>query len=463
MKTKPIHLILLVVVLGIIAPLAFVFLKPEEQAVSGEATLNVNQFPRTWQLMAPPVVRANEFRTVPLTKAELSRIYYWGISSAYYNFDRSTGFPKTRMAKFFLSNETPYLITDVKVRMKYTYPGSPNLRFSKDFVMGTKLSSEHCLTHGVIPPGHSSHEIPLWLDITPEAWRRDTVTEFEFLSANRVMPGPSLESAVSMQGFIFSTSDDAILKKFRAKPELLKVKDSRGTGVIHFAIMANRVELVDSLVKLGVDINEKVISGNNAMHFAAVTSPEMIKKVASYNVDPNATNMFSASPLDIALRMKKKAHFKPLIDAGANIEGINADGATVLLVGCGLRFLDEVLELKKLGAKTQVADRHGRDAYHQLIEWGSVDEFEVLLKNNIGDLNRVTSIGQNLAHRAAWRQRIEVLQFLYENKVDMTLRDNMTRLPVDLAIERGANNSSGQQTIEFFARLGIKPSAQSIK
>lgn len=449
MNTKRFPIILGGVLLGVLGPLAYVSLKSDEPIGSAPADQAAPQ-PDEFGKVLP-----TDFKSVPLTAGELKKLYYWGQSSGYYDFDAKTKVPKVVLNQFFVSNGTPYLISNIKLRITHTYHES-TLKFSEVFDLKTQVSPEFALIYGALPPGQSSYNLPLMVKITPDGWRTDRNIELEFLSADRVLPGPSLEKPINLQAFMMQNTDEVVLEKFRTNPSLLQMGKLGQAGPLQFAIMANRISLIDPLIQMGARIEERSRSGNSAMHFAAVTSPEMIAKVASYKADANATNTFAGSPLTLAIRMRKKSHFKALLEAGANIEELNPDGATPILVACSLRFMDEMLELKKLGADPNVVDRRGDGIFMNLMRNGTAEDVKFLIKNKIGDPKLVNDRGENIAHYAAWRHRDDILEVLYENKVDVELRDKSGRTPADRAVDRGRLTASAVRTLEFFRRKGLK-------
>ena len=89
-----------------------------------------------------------------------------------------------------------------------------------------------------------------------------------------------------------------------------------GSTLLHAAINKKSLELVESLVKMGIDINAKDHSGQTILHYAAMQAndEEILKYLIAAGADKNMTTEFDESVYDLALANEMLSENKVDID-----------------------------------------------------------------------------------------------------------------------------------------------------
>ncbi|MCE9557438.1 MAG: ankyrin repeat domain-containing protein [Armatimonadetes bacterium] len=408
-----------------------------------------------WQPSMAPKPKPGELSGTPLTAEERKKLETWYFGSGWIQ-DKSGNVNGVK-CRVMLKNHNAFAVSDVKVRMKVYYKSAPELKYSRDVDLIFTLATTGLFTQWILPPGQMNRFIDLWLPIKPEGWRTDMIAAVEVISGNHALPGKDLHNSNSLLCFMLENSTETILKKFQEDPSLLKVRDHWKATPLQLAIMTGKVDLIDPLIKMGLDLNVITETGHNALHYATLSTPEMIAKVASLGAKANQPDFEVNSVLHLAVFMMKPEIMPALIKAGANIEDREWSGETPLLTAIRLDSEPEMLALHKLGAKSVgVVDRGFRNVYILACMWRKRELFELMKKNKIGDFREVPENGSTVAHAAANYDFTAGLQFLLDNGVDINVADPQGITPYKLHKQDNPNNVTWQQTEQWFNDHGIK-------
>ena len=102
-------------------------------------------------------------------------------------------------------------------------------------------------------------------------------------------------------------------------------------GRIHFAACDNDTELIQLLLKYGVDVNKANEYGNTPMHLAAGKGAlESVKVLCAAGGDINRPDNNGFTPLHHSLLSGNEEFIKELVALGANIDQDNEDGCAPL-------------------------------------------------------------------------------------------------------------------------------------
>lgn len=128
--------------------------------------------------------------------------------------------------------------------------------------------------------------------------------------------------------------------------------DANGLAPIHYAILSNRNELVNLLIKLGSRVDMLTRDGDSLLHFAALSgSKEMLTKTLELKIDPNHRNSTGTTALHYAGAKDNLAVVELLVKNGANPYFIDNQGMSPLtLIGTSANQRDPLAL-----SKTQVA------------------------------------------------------------------------------------------------------------
>ena len=115
--------------------------------------------------------------------------------------------------------------------------------------------------------------------------------------------------------------------------KLLNSTDEDGDGLIILAIMYNLIEIVEFLIKLGMNINQRGFYGATALMLTAKTPYTLptLKLLIDKKADVNCVNDDGFSALMYASSLGNVEAVRLLIDAGANINHQDRWGYTALM------------------------------------------------------------------------------------------------------------------------------------
>jgi ankyrin repeat protein len=173
---------------------------------------------------------------------------------------------------------------------------------------------------------------------------------------------------------------------------LRNIPDGRGGKVegVFKAIQLDRPELVQQLLQEGADPNQQTKSGQTPLIWAAMTKRlGIVKILISFGADVNAhgknkrtalhdacQNIFSQADRELAQQIVLE-----LLKAGANINVLDRNGETPLVLSAMGGELDLVKLLISHGASVNTKDRQGRTALHRAVRHNFIDVVRVLLEN----------------------------------------------------------------------------------
>lgn len=141
--------------------------------------------------------------------------------------------------------------------------------------------------------------------------------------------------------------------------------DKKGRTALH---TVKCPEVIELLVKEGLDVNEKDEEGKTPMHYAAEGHPEVIEKLKKLGarVNERSNDPWRETPLEHAISVAEVESIKKLAEVGADFKMVNNKGMSLLHYALTQRNNTEVL-LKTLidcGAPLDVQDAYGTPLVH---------------------------------------------------------------------------------------------------
>ncbi|KAK0396979.1 hypothetical protein QR680_001929 [Steinernema hermaphroditum] len=251
---------------------------------------------------------------------------------------------------------------------------------------------------------------------------------------------------------VFAEDGSAVMKKYGLSlSELINVASSPECCYpLMLAIELNQPTIVKSLLKLGADPSVRDMNGNNAMHYAALASVQMIEIIWENTHSKellNSLNNAGSSPIVLAIRnanprclttllgfgaelnirgagknalfevMQSKGKgievLKPLLEASPNLltERDTATGNTVLHAALFKTPLAALLCLKKDELDINAKNDTGQTALHIYTHRGDIGMIMTLSSYNC-DLDAVNSNGNTALHVAVSNKYLEVTRLL---------------------------------------------------
>ncbi|CAN2103767.1 ankyrin repeat domain-containing protein [Wolbachia pipientis] len=157
--------------------------------------------------------------------------------------------------------------------------------------------------------------------------------------------------------------DYATKKGYKNIVEFLKQKQSRLDLSSEFqnAINEGNLDVAESLVDEGADVNVANGSGQTILHFAAGSDDlELVKRLLDKGASVNSTDAVMESPLHYAVAEGGNLEIvKLLVDKGANVNAKNIFSRTPLHLATIVNRLNLVQHLVERGADFNLSDRYG--------------------------------------------------------------------------------------------------------
>ncbi|KAK7114150.1 protein phosphatase 1 regulatory subunit 16A-like isoform X1 [Littorina saxatilis] len=195
------------------------------------------------------------------------------------------------------------------------------------------------------------------------------------------------------------------------------------------AAARNDLTEVKRLLESGVSPDVTNEDGLTALHQCCIDdSEEMMKLLLDYNANVNACDTEMWTPLHAAATCGHVTLCKHLIDRGAELLAVNADGNMPYDICEDEVTLDHIeTEMAKRGITQEQIDMTRLATEHQMLS----DLKEHASKG--GDLEVLDNHGATMLHVAAANGYIEVAEFLLDNHVSVDTRDNESWQPVHAA------------------------------
>lgn len=96
--------------------------------------------------------------------------------------------------------------------------------------------------------------------------------------------------------------------------DMLESKDNDGHGVIEWSANSHNVQLIEYLIRRGIDPGEKDAMGRDSLHWAVKSGdPSTVKFLVMFGLDPRMEDVTGKSPLLVAIEHKNNAVIRSLI------------------------------------------------------------------------------------------------------------------------------------------------------
>jgi ankyrin repeat protein len=276
--------------------------------------------------------------------------------------------------------------------------------------------------------------------------------------------------------------------------------NNRGQSVVWRAALCSREDVVEVLLRAGVDVNTADADGNAPL--SAASSATIATMLIERGANVNATNKLGESALWQAVSRRREAVVEVLLRAGADVNEADNNGAAPLVPAARAGFWsivmmlarsnrlanidaliddgktalwlavksgsDEVVEaLVKAGANVNIADKYG---VVPLSVAANATIAKMLIEEG-ADVNAVNKRGESALLLAARNGRDDVVEVLLQAGADVNKADSGGYSPLSVAanatiatmiIERGVDvnavNQSGQSALmlaTMFNRVGV--------
>lgn len=201
----------------------------------------------------------------------------------------------------------------------------------------------------------------------------------------------------------------------------LNERDDKGRTALHYAVMHNQLHAVKALIAKGASVNASDADGKSVLHYAHFANESVVKELLEKRADVKAVDSKDRdTPLHSALKIwpaVNEAFVKALINAGADVNAKNKNGATPVSLAIGhvsLETLKLFITAKNVNAKVVTILYPINDTKKQLI-----------------DQKKDTTY----FHLAAQKASVEVVEYLISLGANITAPNGRGELPLQSAVQ----------------------------
>lgn len=233
--------------------------------------------------------------------------------------------------------------------------------------------------------------------------------------------------------------------------ESMEALDSEGTSAAHEAVRHNHFEMLEAMLKKGINVNitedQPKVAGTTLLHTAcAYGFPKIVQMLMDAGADDTLRNVEDETAAHIAV--SRKIRFKEIreeeriamIKALNNVDIPGKGGRTPLMLAQDYDmhasyYLTPVL-LEK-GADASRTDDNGNSALLLHEEWSCDKNVVKALVNAGADVNARNKQGNTPLHLALKNGNGEVARFLIKKGADCSVPNEKQVTPMQIAVEKG--------------------------
>ena len=217
--------------------------------------------------------------------------------------------------------------------------------------------------------------------------------------------------------------------------ELLKItsnanaKNWEGDSALLIALKNNCFEIVDLLLQNGASLEENLIF---AMRKGMA---DLVEKILKLGVNINKVkDKIGQSPLHLAIELNNFKIVKLLLEHKANANFENLSGKTLLQFAVSQGYVEIIKELLKFGAKVDLKDCFKMTPLRNAILSDRIDIAKILLEHGANMNNCWMEDRSSVLHYAVAERNLSKVEFLLKNQAVIDSQDSYaSRTPLHLA------------------------------
>src|SRR5215813_4602872 len=230
---------------------------------------------------------------------------------------------------------------------------------------------------------------------------------------------------------------------FAAEREDVNMVGTDGTTPLHWAVRADDLQKVESLIRAGAKVNVADRYGITPLNLASVNgNAQIVRKLLEAGADPNVVDSTGETVLMAAARTGTQDVLKFLIDRGANVNSVDPEfQQTALMLAVRENHADAVRVLIERGATLNIHTRIGPTPEFRLPckGTGCGSEGVGINRGGIPDRGARAAIAGGLTSLlyAARDGRLDEARFLVSSDADVKLADPNMISPLLMSVLNG--------------------------
>ena len=277
--------------------------------------------------------------------------------------------------------------------------------------------------------------------------------------------------------------EEAIIQKLLAQNADPSLKDAPGNTSLHLAVQVQHgkrpglvktgasfsspfpaayhacsVQTVQAMITHGADVNALNKRGQTALWFACCDGQgDFVKLLLDKGADPNIVDKHGDSCLHAAIFGHCSiATLQEIIDRSADVNAVNKDGATPLLLACSTGQSEAVKFLLNANADPNTADVDGDVSLHAAIAGYCSSETLQILIDSGADVNAVNKRGRTAVLLGCLDGQMDSVKVLLDAGADPTIADEEHFSCLHAAIDGRCSIDILQALIDHGAHVDAK-------
>lgn len=237
---------------------------------------------------------------------------------------------------------------------------------------------------------------------------------------------------------------------------LLQHKPQKDYEALYIAAEKGYSPILKSLLENNYDSKEHLTAALRRACLSSIDSPEIIRELIASGAEINTIDMDGNTPLLLAINNKNLETVKSLISLGANVnyKNIKSNGETPLLLASKGGNSLVVEELIKAGADIEVSYKDKNSPLMVAINSGDIQTVNALIKAK-ANVNSSNSNGVSPLMLAAKSKNLEIVKKLLDSGSNINTKDNNGETALIFAIK-----SNGTEIMQELIKKGAPVNSQ---
>ncbi|CAD8167881.1 unnamed protein product [Paramecium pentaurelia] len=191
-------------------------------------------------------------------------------------------------------------------------------------------------------------------------------------------------------------------------------QNDSGVQCMHLATQKGNIEILDTILKLGIQLDQKTKLGQTTLHIASQSNQPILLyyliKIAKVNID--ITDNDNSTALHLASDQGSEQCASLLLAWGCKINQKNINGCSPLHVAARGGEIGITKKLLFYNAKTRLRNKQGKTAYQLSIENEYYDISQMILEYQEGNIKCNNLFGQKNKARINKKCRFQMYTFI---------------------------------------------------